>query len=99
MMMRSSKILSIIVICVVIIFALLIGFFFIIQNNNDEMEMKMKRNRDDNSDVNDTTEMIINSTEIEDFGGPKPAIVIAAPPKCKNGEKLEVKTNTCRKIY
>lgn len=93
-MMRvvNVKIISIIVICVAI-FAFLIGFFIIYE--------EMKRNHDDVDvvdNVNDTTEMI-NSTEIEDFGGPKPAIVISAPPICKNGERLEMKTNTCRKKY
>jgi hypothetical protein len=56
----------------------------------------MSRNNDDDRD--DTTEMMINLTQI-DFGGPATATVITAPKVCKNGEKLETKSNTCRKQY
>jgi hypothetical protein len=92
MSVLNAKIISIIVVCVAL-FAFLIGFFIIYN------EMKCNRDDVDVDNVNDTTEMIINSTEIEDFGGPRPAIVISAPPICKDGERLELKTNTCRKKY
>lgn len=59
----------------------------------------MRRNSDDEDDTTEiVTEMIINSTDIY-FGGPATASVITAPKICKDDERLEVKSNTCKKKY
>jgi hypothetical protein len=80
------------VVCITICALLLIGFLIM-------FEMRRNESSDDENDTTEiVTEMMINSTEIL-FEGPMPATVISAPKICKDGEKLETKTNTCRKKF